>query len=66
VWRDKKKLFCEIFSRTGYFVLKFKIKVNFIKIVTDFVKVGKGAAMVAAPAPSALLQVKSSSRPSER
>jgi hypothetical protein len=29
----QKRLFCEIFSRTGYFVLKFAIKVNFIKIV---------------------------------
>jgi hypothetical protein len=29
----KKKVICEIFSRTGYFVLKFAIKVNFIKIV---------------------------------
>jgi hypothetical protein len=29
----KKRLFCEIFLRTGYFVLKFTIKVNFVKIV---------------------------------
>jgi hypothetical protein len=29
----KKRLFREIFSRTGYFVLKFTIRVNFIKIV---------------------------------
>jgi hypothetical protein len=28
----QKRLFCEIFSRTGYFVLKFAIKVNFVKI----------------------------------
>jgi hypothetical protein len=31
----QKRLFCEIFSRTGYFVLKFMIKVNFIKIVAS-------------------------------
>jgi hypothetical protein len=30
----QKRLFCEIFLRTGYFVLKFAIKVNFVKIVT--------------------------------
>jgi hypothetical protein len=29
----QKRLFCEIFSRTGYFVLKFAIKVNFVKII---------------------------------
>jgi hypothetical protein len=29
----QKRLFCEIFWRTGYFVLKFAIKVNFVKIV---------------------------------
>jgi hypothetical protein len=32
----QKRLFCEIFSRTGYFVLKFMIKVNFVKIVSHF------------------------------
>jgi hypothetical protein len=31
----QKRLFCEIFSRSGYFVLKFQIKVNFVKIVTE-------------------------------
>jgi hypothetical protein len=29
----QKRLLCEIFSQTGYFVLKFVIKVNFVKIV---------------------------------
>jgi hypothetical protein len=29
----QKRLFYEIFSRTGYFVLKFAIKINFVKIV---------------------------------
>jgi hypothetical protein len=29
----QKRLFCEIFSRTDYFVLKFAIKVNLVKIV---------------------------------
>jgi hypothetical protein len=29
----QKRLFCEIFLWTGYFILKFTIKVNFVKIV---------------------------------
>jgi CRISPR/Cas system-associated protein endoribonuclease Cas2 len=29
------KRFCEIFLRTGYFMLKFAIKVNFVKIVSS-------------------------------
>jgi hypothetical protein len=28
----QKRLFCEIFLRRGYFVLKFAIKVNFVKM----------------------------------
>jgi hypothetical protein len=32
---SQKRLFCEIFSRTGYFILKFTIKVNFVKIATQ-------------------------------
>jgi hypothetical protein len=30
---SRKRLFCEIFSSTGYFVLNLAIKVNFVKIV---------------------------------
>jgi hypothetical protein len=30
----QKRLFCEIFSRKGYFMLKYEIKVNFVKIVS--------------------------------
>jgi hypothetical protein len=38
----QKRLFCEIFSGTGYFVLKFTIKVNFVKIVASVgVRVGQ-------------------------
>jgi hypothetical protein len=33
VSRQEKKLFCKIISRGDYFVLKFVMKVNFVKIV---------------------------------
>jgi hypothetical protein len=31
---QEKKLFCEIFSKVSYFMHKFVVKVNFIKIIT--------------------------------